>query len=212
MLHSNENSLMLQLATVENHNFYIEVENGNVRANLTQMAKDFGTDPKQWLRTTESESYLNALAVRRICRTADLVQVRQGGIPHLQGTWAYDKALVVNFARWLDPFFGIAVDDLIFDLLAGNKVIAEPFMGVWPLIINGKAHYYYRDVLKAVGLSTTSGSVYRRIKQFPNQFNKNYYRQFCTYEMCNYLLEQSKLEQKKKALQAKPSNQLNLEL
>ena len=122
---NNQNGLMLQLATVENHNFYIEFENGVVKANLTQMAKDFGTDPAQWTRSVESERYLNSLALWKKCRTADLVQVRQGGIPHLQGTWATHHNVVIEFARWLDPFFAIAVNEMVFKLLTEQAVIKE---------------------------------------------------------------------------------------
>lgn len=220
MLHSNESrgtinqhtiAKALQMVEIDGITFPIEIENGNIRFNLTQMSKPFGREksPGNWSRTSESRDYLDALSVTHICDTADLLEVRQGGIPANQGTWANQYLIAVEFARWLQPKFSIQVNHLVWKLLTKQAFVVESFMGVDPLIIEGVAHYYYRDVLKAVGLSTTSGTVYRRIKKYPTHFKKLYFRQFCNLQMCEYL--KGEAEQKKRALRMQ-SNQLNLEL
>jgi len=204
-------SSALQMVVLNDHRFAVEEKNGNISFNLSQMAKPYGRvkRPGSWLRTEESETYINALTKAHNCASTDLVQVRHGGRLGEAGTWTTDYKIAVRFAQWLDVNFAIAVDDLVYKLLTKQAAVIEPFMGVWPLVINGKPMYYYRDVLKAVGLSTISGSVYKRIKRFPEQFSKNYHRQFCTLEMCHFL--KGEAEQMKRALQLK-SNQLNLSL
>lgn len=37
--------------------------------------------PADWLRTEETKQYLQARAVMLKCASADLVQIRQGGVP-----------------------------------------------------------------------------------------------------------------------------------
>ncbi len=90
-------------------------ENG-VMINATQMAKPFGKLPSGWLRSSQAETYIEELSVMRNCITADLVQVRQGGNPQLQGTWMHED-VALEFARWLSPAFAIWTNDRIKELL-----------------------------------------------------------------------------------------------
>lgn len=90
----------------------------NVMVNATQMAKNFGNSkrPQFWLNSQQSEEYINALSVARNLATADLVQIRQGGNPQLQGTWMHQD-VALEFARWLSPAFAIWTNDRIKELL-----------------------------------------------------------------------------------------------
>ena len=91
---------------------------GNVMVNATQMAKAFGNSkrPQFWINTQQSKDYIDALSEARNIATADLVQVKQGGNPQLQGTWMHQD-VALEFARWLSPAFAIWTNDRIRELL-----------------------------------------------------------------------------------------------
>lgn len=116
---------ILQMVEIDQNRFAIEVIDGEVRANLTQMAKPYGTTPKDWLRTDESSRYLDALSSRRKCLLTDLVRVKNGGRNEEKGTWAYDHNVVVEFARWLNPMFAIQVNEMVWKLINGQAQIVS---------------------------------------------------------------------------------------
>lgn len=181
------------MVEVDHSKFAVEVINGNVRVNLTQMAKQFRKRPADWLRTEESESYLSKLAVTQKCVTTDLLQVRQGG--RNQGTWAFDYRIAMRFAQWLDPYFSILVDDLLVKLLTGEKLVVEPFRDVPALVDNGKPYFNYRQALRAIGLSTRSGAVSKRPVLHPEHFKKFFNQNFITLEFCHELEKRSEERQ-----------------
>jgi uncharacterized protein YdhG (YjbR/CyaY superfamily) len=156
-----------QLVSAGLSTFAIEIKDGNIRFNLTEMGKSFKTDPKQWLRAEESNRYLECLAVLQKCRAADLVTVRMGGRPHEQGTWANDYRVALEFARWLDPMFSIQCNELIWRIMTKRAVAVEPIGGVWPVIQNGIAGYPRREILQAAGYSPDSGTVDKLKKRYP---------------------------------------------
>lgn len=87
----------------------------NVMVNATEMAKPFGKTTKDWLRTNSSQEFIASLsAVRQILPT-ELVVVKQGGEPKLQGTWMHED-VALEFARWLSPRFAIWCNDRIKEL------------------------------------------------------------------------------------------------
>lgn len=87
----------------------------NKMMNATQMGVAFNKTPKDWLRTQAAKELIQTLsAVRQICPT-DLVVVKQGGVGE-QGTWMHED-VAIEFARWLDPQFGIWCNDRIKELL-----------------------------------------------------------------------------------------------
>jgi hypothetical protein len=122
----------LHLVKIDHNSFSVEVKDGNVMVNATQMAKRFGKFPKDFLVLKETKDYIGALsdyklAVRRIpltekeseakkCVLADLVKVRQGGSPNEQGTWM-DRKLAIRFAQWLNPYFAVAVDAYLEEMM-----------------------------------------------------------------------------------------------
>ena len=172
--------------------FAIEFINGNVRANLTQMAKPFGLSkrPVEWLKTNQAQEYLNALCdfksngkskVNKIT-LADLVQVKHGGRPGEHGTWAYDRNIVVEFARWLNPVFAIQVNYLVSELIMGSASVSErPATpggggGGTPIrlcCIDGVKCYPYARMLEAEGLSLRSGMFWERIRKNPQEFRRD---------------------------------------
>ena len=115
----------LIMVTTDQSMFPVKVRNGNVVVNLTAMAKPFGENkkPTKWFRYQEAQEYLEALSVVLNSPTADLVEVKQGGDPQMQGTWCYDYRIALRFAQWLSPEFSIIVDDIILNLLMGKTEI-----------------------------------------------------------------------------------------
>lgn len=199
----------IQTVVVNHQQFAVEEKNGNLSFNLTQMAKPFGSSkkPSNWVRSEESKRYLEALAVSQKCATAELVEVRQGGTPERQGTWANDYRVAVRFAQWLDMDFAIAVDELIYKVLTKQAVVLEPKRGVMPILHQRTKLYPYTEVLKAFGLKPRSNSSRRKAK-YPNHFAVLYGRNFITEALFDLLAGYYDYKRGVKAM----SNQLTLSL
>ena len=173
--------MRLEMVEVDHNRFAAEILQGNARINLTQMAKPFGKTPKDWYRTEEAQRYLETIAVVQKCLTADLIEVRKGGLPGMQGTWCNDRRIALRFAQWLSPEFSILVDDALMRMMLGEAVYAEPVNGVEPVIHGGKAWYNYRDALESFGRSRRS-SAWRRKRAMPQCFCSLYGQNFITKE------------------------------
>lgn len=117
----------LIMVTTDQSVFPVEVKDGNVAVNLTAMAKPFGENkkPSKWLRCQEAQEYLRILSVGLKSPLADLVKVKNGGIPGENGTWCYDYRIALRFAQWLSPKFSLMVDDIILNLLMGKTEIVQ---------------------------------------------------------------------------------------
>ncbi|EJF06795.1 KilA-N domain-containing protein, partial [Thiovulum sp. ES] len=90
----------------------------DVCLNATQTAKQFGKKPDNWLRNKDVQSYINALKETRFSNMRnELVIVKQGGNAQQQGTWIHKK-LIINFARWLDPYFAVWCDEVIEEIIS----------------------------------------------------------------------------------------------
>lgn len=118
-----EKTTELQVIAVGETTFPVEVRNGRMAINLTAMGKLYGKQkqPYNWLRTDEAQRYLDALSKLQKCGLADLLEVRNGGTPGLNGTWCYDRRIAVRYAQFLDESLAIQVDTLLVDVL-GKKV------------------------------------------------------------------------------------------
>ncbi len=123
----NEKAVRLELVKVNQSRFSAEVLSGNARVNLTQMAQPFGKSckPTFWLRTEEAQRYLQAIARLQKCNLADLIEVRNGGVPGTNGTWCRDYRIALRFAQWLSPEFSIKVDEAILGLLTASRGQAQ---------------------------------------------------------------------------------------
>lgn len=184
-----DKAVRLEMVSIDHHRFAVEILHANARINLTQMAKLFGKSykPANWLRTDEARRYLKAISVSQKCATADLVEVRQGGISEMQGTWCTDRRIAIRFAQWLSPEFSVAVDEDLLRLMLGKAVIAECINGVEPIIHGGRAWYPFADALRSMGLSTRS-SAWRRKSAMPEHFCLICGRNFITAQYFRTLL------------------------
>jgi hypothetical protein len=92
----------------------------NIYINASETAKLFGKVPKDWLRTKETQSYIEAVGRWANMPIGDLIVVLKGGKPQEQGTWIHRK-LIIAFARWLSPDFAVWCDIQIEELLKNNS-------------------------------------------------------------------------------------------
>ena len=69
--------------------------------NLSQMCKVGGKRLDNWVRLKSTKEYLQELSSVMRVRIDDLIIIRQGGIPDLQGTWGH-KLVAQELQRWLD--------------------------------------------------------------------------------------------------------------
>lgn len=123
MNNENKNSNQeLQVFSYEGSNITFQTGNG-VMVNATEMAKQFGKRPSDWLNNQQTKDLINELTATRKSVTADLVQVRQGGA--IQGTWLHEDLALV-FAQWLSPKFYLWCNDRIKELLTtGVATVAD---------------------------------------------------------------------------------------
>ena len=196
MIKNEKSQIMnLQLVEVDQKVFVIEEKNGNIRFNLTKMARFYNKKPLDWLKTIESKRYINKLCEVNKITSADLVCVVKGGEFNEQGTWANDYRVAVRFAQWLDEDLAISVDELIWRILSHRAMFVEPVNGVYPIIYNGEIWYNYGDVLQSFG-KKRSNSASDRKKRYPEHFCLIYRQNFITpayLEMLNNYYEWKQL-------------------
>ena len=152
-----EKAAGLQMITVDQTTFPVEVRNGRLAINLTVMGKKYGKQkqPSNWLRTDEARRYLDALSKLQKCGLADLVEVRNGGIPGLNGTWCYDRRIAVRYAQFLDEILAIKVDTLLIDMLEGRKYVANA------KIFEGEQYVSQADFCRIYQVSSHSFFAYK---------------------------------------------------
>ena len=122
----NENSI---LKTFNYEGNAVTFESGDgVMVNATQMAKQFGKLPNDWLRLPGTQEFINELTIARKSRNAEFQAVitKKGGLdPSKGGTWLHEDA-AIEFARWLSPKFAIWCNDRIKELLTtGVATVAD---------------------------------------------------------------------------------------
>lgn len=94
----------------------------SVMVNATQMAKPFGKSPKDFLKTDQTKTYIEALSEVRKIHSSDLVRVIYGDNG---GTWMHED-VAMEFARWLSPAFAIWCNDRIKELLTIGMTATQP--------------------------------------------------------------------------------------
>jgi hypothetical protein len=92
--------------------------------NATEAAKPFNTEPAAWLRSKRAVDYLAALSASLQISQTDLVRTQMGRPDQGGGTWMHPD-LAIEFARSLNPYFGVQCDQFIKAMLQG-KLSALP--------------------------------------------------------------------------------------
>lgn len=102
-------------------------ENNGVMINATEMAKPFGKQPKDYLRTNPAQEFINALKESRSAYMPNddfqPVMILQGGTT--QGTWMHED-VALDFAQWLSPHFKVWCLMKLKELLKTGKTEIQP--------------------------------------------------------------------------------------
>jgi len=159
---STNNSYVLQQLIYGDTTVDID-ENGLWNAtSLVQAYNKSFSDKKRlsnWLRTDEAKNYINSIkkSVTQKSTTGSsndfqgLVNVIQGGIPELQGTWIHPK-LVLPLAHWLSPSFYVWCNDKFEELITKERVQNEQQLRklekLKPLLEQPKLEKYAQKLLE----------------------------------------------------------------
>lgn len=130
-------------------------EHGVFWFNLTEMARRFETDPRDWLRLDSTKEYLTAVleAYASKNQTADLrfddfsvVKALRGG--RTPGTWGTPE-VAMSFAQWLNPAFAVWCNQQIMELmskgsvhLTQDKIIEEKILTIIHMANKGQKFGY----------------------------------------------------------------------
>lgn len=124
--------MMMQTSTAvfpyEGYNITFETKDGVRFVNMTQMAKPFNKNAKDFLRTQQTQAFIGVLSRKANMPNGEIVQTIQGGSPELQGTWGH-KLLALKFAAWLSAEFELWVMECIEKIMAGEAVFSTPLEG-----------------------------------------------------------------------------------
>ena len=87
--------------------------------NATAMCKTAGKLLGDYTRRKSTKAFLEELSSVMGIPITGLVQVMQGGIPELQGTWVHPR-VAINLGQWLSPVFAVQVNEWVFDWMEGR--------------------------------------------------------------------------------------------
>ena len=88
--------------------------------NATALCKNSNKQIGNYLRNQTTTDFLTELEVVTQIRITDLVQIQQGGEPHLQGTWVHPQ-VAINLAQWLSPKFAVQVSKWVQDWITKKE-------------------------------------------------------------------------------------------
>lgn len=93
----------------------------------TGMGQSFNKRVKDWMRLKSTVEYIHALAQERGVSTSALYKKVRGGANGEQGTWLH-RSLAIEFARWLNPRFGVWCNERLQELLRFGVTTTPLFM------------------------------------------------------------------------------------
>lgn len=94
------------------------IKKENIFFNATQIAKQFGRLPADYLRLDATKEYISAVSSQYGISHSELISVTNGG--KYKGTWLHQK-LAIDFARWCSPEFAVQLDAWIISKLQNEK-------------------------------------------------------------------------------------------
>lgn len=108
---------------IHNDSFDFIIDNHGM-INVTQLCKTKRKNFRDYYRTQNSKIFI-AEYMRKYSITdeSEIIQIRQGGTPELQGTWVVSK-IAIDVARWVHPSFAVQIAEWI------DKLIFEGFVTI----------------------------------------------------------------------------------
>ncbi|MGJ3495515.1 KilA-N domain-containing protein, partial [Piscirickettsia salmonis] len=89
--------------------------------NATALCKAGGKKLNDYQRLSTTKSFLDKLSSVTGIPVTGLIEVRQVGIPELQGSWVHPK-VAINLGQWVSADFAVQVSEWIFEWMEGGKV------------------------------------------------------------------------------------------
>lgn len=106
--------------------------NKNLYVNATEIGKHFHKKPGNWLRSSDTKEYIDAVSGCSDMSYEKLITTKQGG-KH-QGTWLHSK-LIIAYARWLNPVFAVKCDNKIQEMLQNPTQVQTQQNDILPAIV-----------------------------------------------------------------------------
>jgi hypothetical protein len=103
------------------YNGVLILQRGDGYWNATAMCQANGKRWNDYWRLQETQEFLAELSSVAGIPATELVQVRQGGNPQLQGTWVH-RRVAIDLARWCNPRFAVQVNAWVDELLTTGRV------------------------------------------------------------------------------------------
>lgn len=118
--------LEYELVTKEGNKFVLPIEPRGTMTmiNATLLAKPMNKYVKDYLRLDSTKEFIEALKEQLQSKgfdTSQIVIVKASGNPKLRGTWVHRK-IAIHMAGWMDPRFGVQMNDWIEELMLSGKV------------------------------------------------------------------------------------------
>ncbi len=114
---------LVKVFTHEGHDISVPFT-GDAYFNATAAAKPFGKEPKEWLKTEEAKSYVEALPEAYGIKPDQLVITERGSLES-DGDILMHPKLALVFAGWLSVEFAVWMDMQIYDLCCQDRDAAE---------------------------------------------------------------------------------------
>lgn len=124
---SNVKTISKSYITHEEDDQLIYQRTGDGYVNATAMCKMFGKEFKRYNALSSTKEFITELSARSGITTWDIIITKQGGDPHLKGTWVHPH-LAVDLARWLSTKFAVKVSEWVFDWISGKNLPTEKFI------------------------------------------------------------------------------------
>jgi hypothetical protein len=123
-----DESIQIKIGLLElNNKTYEFMIDSNGMVNATSLCRMYNKRFNNYYRNKDTKLFIEEFMSRyNIKNESEIIQIRQGGRPELQGSWVVSK-IAVDIARWIHPSFAVQIaewiDKLIFE---GFVVINKP--------------------------------------------------------------------------------------
>jgi hypothetical protein len=115
--HTEINSSLIRYEE-EGEIIYQRIEDGYI--NATSMCNAVGKEWFGYFRLGSTKDFITALSSSLKIKEAELIVVKQGGTPYMQGTWVHPQ-IAMHLAQWLSPQFAVRVSKWVLDWLSGKR-------------------------------------------------------------------------------------------
>ena len=124
------------------NNFAISRRESDGWVNLTQMCKANGVKFNDFLRLKSTKAYISSMAADTGKPVSEIIQVKKGGDPKLQGSWGHPE-IAILLAQWISPEFHRWCNAHIFVLMSdgSTSLDIDPFARMFEIMAEN-----YRDV------------------------------------------------------------------